>query len=63
MTLLASGMSLRGSARRSKVSAIQVISPMRAFGEPGGKTLARLHRRLGGGDPAGVEPERARSFA
>ena len=36
---------------------------MRAFGEPGGETLARLSRRLGGGDPAGVEAERARLFA
>jgi hypothetical protein len=33
---------------------------MRAPGEPRGKTLARLRGRLGGGDPAGVEAERAR---
>jgi hypothetical protein len=33
---------------------------MRAVGEPGGKTLARLRRRLGRRDPAGVEAERAR---
>jgi hypothetical protein len=37
--------------------------PVRAFGEPGGETLARLRRRLGGSDPTGVEAERARSFA
>jgi hypothetical protein len=36
---------------------------MRAFGEPRGKTLARLRRRLGRGDPAGVEAERAGFFA
>jgi hypothetical protein len=36
---------------------------VRAFGEPGGKTIARLRRRLGGRDPAGVEAERARFFA
>jgi hypothetical protein len=36
---------------------------MRAFGEPGGETLARLCRRLGRRDPAGVEAERARFFA
>jgi hypothetical protein len=36
---------------------------VRAFGEPGGETLARLRRRLGGRDPAGVETERARLFA
>jgi hypothetical protein len=36
---------------------------MRAFGEPGGETLARLDRRLGGSDPTGVESERARFFA
>jgi len=32
---------------------------VRAFGEPGGKALAGLSRRLGGGDPAGFEAERA----
>jgi hypothetical protein len=32
---------------------------MRAFGEPGGKALAGLSRRLGGGNPAGVEAKRA----
>ena len=62
-TLLASGMSLRGSTRRSKVSAIQVMSPCAPFGEPSGQTLARMRRRLGGRDPAGVEAERARLFA
>jgi hypothetical protein len=36
---------------------------MRAFGEPGGETLARMARRLGGGDPADVEAERVRSLA
>jgi hypothetical protein len=36
---------------------------MRAFGEPGGKSLARLRRRLGRGDPTDVEAERPRSFA
>jgi hypothetical protein len=36
---------------------------MRAVGEPGGETLARLRWRLGGRDPAGVETERARFFA
>jgi hypothetical protein len=36
---------------------------MRAFGEPGGKTLARMGRRLGGRDPASVEAERPRFFA
>ena len=36
---------------------------LRAFGEPGLKTLARLRGRLGGGDPAGVEAERAGLFA
>jgi hypothetical protein len=36
---------------------------MRAFSEPGGKTLARMARRLGGRDPAGVEAERARPLA
>ena len=36
---------------------------VRALGEPGGKTFARLRRRLGGRDPAGVEAERARFFA
>jgi hypothetical protein len=35
---------------------------MRAFGDPGGETLARMGRRLGGSDPAGVEAERARLF-
>jgi hypothetical protein len=34
-----------------------------AFSEPGGKTLARMRRRLGRRDPAGVEAERARFFA
>jgi hypothetical protein len=33
---------------------------MRALGEPGGETLARLRRRIGRSDPAGVEAERAR---
>jgi hypothetical protein len=33
---------------------------MGALGEPRGKTLARLRRRLGGRDPAGVEAELAR---
>ena len=33
---------------------------VRAFGEPGGKALAGLSGRVGGGDPAGVEAERAR---
>jgi len=33
---------------------------MRAPGEPGGKALARLRRRLGGRDPAGVEAKRVR---
>jgi hypothetical protein len=32
---------------------------MRALSDPGGKTLARLRRRLGGRDPAGVEAKRA----
>ena len=32
---------------------------MRACREPGGETLARLSRRIGGRDPAGVEAERA----
>jgi hypothetical protein len=36
---------------------------VRAFGEPRGETLARLRRRLGGRDPAGVETESARFFA
>jgi hypothetical protein len=36
---------------------------MRAVVEPGGKTLPRKRRRLGGSDPAGVEAERARFFA
>jgi hypothetical protein len=36
---------------------------MRAFGEPGGEALARLRRRLGRRDPAGVEAERKRLFA
>jgi hypothetical protein len=36
---------------------------MLAFGEPGGETLARMSRRLGGSDPAGVEAERPRLFA
>jgi hypothetical protein len=36
---------------------------MRAFGEPGGKTLSRERRRLGGRDPAGVEAERAGLFS
>jgi hypothetical protein len=36
---------------------------MRALAEPGGEPLARVRRRLGGGDPAGVEAERARLFA
>jgi hypothetical protein len=36
---------------------------MRAFGEPRGKTLARVNRRFGGSDPAGVEAERARLLA
>jgi hypothetical protein len=34
---------------------------VRAFGEPRGKALAGLSGGLGGGDPAGVEAERARS--
>jgi hypothetical protein len=33
---------------------------MRALGEPRGKTLAPLRRRLGGRDAAGVEAVRAR---
>jgi hypothetical protein len=36
---------------------------VRAFGEPGGETLARLRRSVGGRDPAGVETERARFSA
>ena len=36
---------------------------MRAFGDPGGKALAGLSGRVGGGDPAGVEAERARPGA
>jgi hypothetical protein len=36
---------------------------MRAFSEPGGKTLEPMRRRLGGGDPAGVEAERVRPLA
>jgi hypothetical protein len=32
---------------------------MRAFGEPGRQALAGLSRRLGGGNPAGVEAKRA----
>jgi hypothetical protein len=36
---------------------------MRAFGEPRFQTIARLCRRLGGSDPAGVEAERPRFFA
>jgi hypothetical protein len=36
---------------------------MRAFSEPGGKMRARMRRRLGRRDPAGVEPESARFFA
>jgi hypothetical protein len=33
---------------------------VRAFGEPGGKALAGVNRRLGRRDAAGVEAERAR---
>jgi len=33
---------------------------VRAFRKPGGKALAGLGGRLGGGDPAGVEAERPR---
>jgi hypothetical protein len=36
---------------------------VRAVREPGGKTLARMRRRLGGRDAAGVEAKRARFFA
>jgi hypothetical protein len=36
---------------------------MRAFGKPGGQILAPARRRLGRGDAAGVETERARSRA
>jgi hypothetical protein len=36
---------------------------MRAFGEPGGKTLACLRGRVGGRDPAGVKAERVRFLA
>ena len=36
---------------------------LRALGEPGGQTLTRLRRRVGGRDPAGVEAERARLLA
>jgi hypothetical protein len=36
---------------------------VRAFGEPRGEMLARLRRRLGRRDPAGVEAERERLFA
>ena len=36
---------------------------VRAFGEPGGQTFARALRRLGRGDAAGVEAERARLCA
>jgi hypothetical protein len=36
---------------------------MRAFGKPGGKTLSRERRRVGGGDPAGVEAERPGLFS
>ena len=34
---------------------------VRAFGEPGGQPFAGALRRLGGGDAAAVETERARS--
>jgi hypothetical protein len=33
---------------------------VRAFGEPGCKSLAGLSRSFGGGDPANIEAERAR---
>jgi hypothetical protein len=33
---------------------------VRAFGEPDREALAGMSRRLGGGDPAGVEAECAR---
>ena len=36
---------------------------VRAFGEPGGEILARMRRRLGRSDAAGVEAERARLCA
>jgi hypothetical protein len=36
---------------------------MRAFGQPGGQILAPARRRVGRGDAAGVETERARLFA
>jgi hypothetical protein len=36
---------------------------MRPIGEPGGETLARVRRRLGRRDAAGVEAERARLLA
>ena len=44
-TLLASGMSLRGSARRSKVSAIQVMSPC----APWASQAERFSRACAGG--------------
>jgi hypothetical protein len=33
---------------------------VRAFGDPGGKALTGMARRLGGGDAARVETQRAR---
>jgi hypothetical protein len=36
---------------------------MGAVGKPGGQTLARMERRLGGTHAANVEAERARLFA
>ncbi len=36
---------------------------MRAVSEPGGKTFARLRRRIGRRDPASVEAQRARLLA
>jgi hypothetical protein len=36
---------------------------MGAVGKPGGQTLARMERRLGGTHAADVEAERARLFA
>ena len=61
--LLASGHELAGIGASLEGLGHPGHIALRALREPGREPLARLRRRLGGSDPAGVEAERARLFA
>ncbi len=61
--LLASAMSLRGSDPPLEGLGHPGHVAVRALGEPARQTLTRMPRRVGGGDAAGVEAERARLLA